>query len=155
MSGRAKPVCTFIGLFSAAAGAILGYVLRGFQPPFVVDDLFWRDVLTGPPIAGVFAVVAAAVAFFPAYRSTAIAHANAVREQWWKRAEWALGLAGSDDLTDREVANDALNALLDEATATEGRMIIRTIQNLQSRATMDTLPEATENGRRRWFPWSR
>ncbi|MCJ1687491.1 hypothetical protein [Rathayibacter sp. VKM Ac-2927] len=121
----------------------------------MVDDQFWRDALTGPPIAGLFAVVAAAIAFFPAYRSTAIARANAAREQWWKRAEWALGLAGSDDLTDREVANDALHALLDEATATEGRMIIRTIQNLQSRASMDTLPEATENGRRRWFPWSR
>ena len=155
MSEWSKRIWTFVavGAGCAVLGGIIGYVVRGLQAPFVVDDLFWRDVLTGPPIAGLFAVIAAAVAFFPACRSTAIARASAAREQWWKRAEWALGLAGSDDQTDREVANDALNALLNDATETEGRMILRTIQNLQSSGSMDTTVEPAENRGWRWLPW--
>ncbi|WP_049830260.1 hypothetical protein [Arthrobacter sp. RIT-PI-e] len=100
-------------------------------------------------------MIAAAIAFYPAFRSTLIARENAAREQWWKRAEWALGQAGSDSQTDREVANDALVALLDDATETEGRMIYRTIENLQTSGSMDTTVGSAENGRRRRFPWQR
>jgi hypothetical protein len=130
-----------------------GAILRGLWPPFVLDDPFWRDFWSGPPVAGLFAVVAAAVAFYPAFRSTLIARENAAREQWWKRAEWALGLAGSDSQTDREVANDALVALLSDATETEGKMIYRTIANLQAGENIDSTPEPAENRRRRFFPW--
>jgi hypothetical protein len=137
----------------ALGGVLVGAVGRGFLPPFVLDDPFWRDFWSGPPMAGLFAIIAAAVAFFPAYRSTLIARENAAREQWWKRAEWALGQAGSDSQTDRELANDALVALLNEATETEGRMIYRTIENLQDASVVDREAGSKENRRRRWLPW--
>ncbi|MDP9696134.1 UNVERIFIED_ORG: hypothetical protein J2X79_003713 [Arthrobacter globiformis] len=125
------------------------------MPPFVLDEPFWRDFWSGPPAAGLFAVVAAVIAFYPAFRSTLIARENAAREQWWKRAEWALGLAGSDSQTDREVANDALVALLNDATETEAKMIYRTIQNLQTSGDVDTTNKSAENSRRRRFQWHR
>lgn len=74
-----------IAVFCVAAGAA-GAVLRGLLPPFVVDAPFWRAFLSGPPAAGLFAVLAAGIAFYPAYRSTRIARENAAREQWWNRA---------------------------------------------------------------------
>tara|TARA_Y100001949_G_C15759726_1_gene231627 strand:- start:235 stop:558 length:324 start_codon:yes stop_codon:yes gene_type:complete len=105
-------------------------------------------------MAGLFAIVAAVIAFYPAYRSTRIARENAAREQWWKRAEWALGQAGSDNQTDREVANDALVALLSDATETEGAMIVRTIENLQGAGGVDSGAGSAETSSRwRWLPW--
>jgi hypothetical protein len=121
----------------------------------VLDDPFWRAFWSGPPIAGLFAVVAASVAFYAAYRSTRIARDSAAREQWWKRAEWALGRAVSDRQIDREIANDALAALAKEATETEAQMIFRTIANLQSSVAVDTRVTATDNGWRRWMLWLR
>jgi hypothetical protein len=148
---RGKRVAQLAGLAVVAAG--VGFGARSLLPPFA-DDPFWRAFWSGPPIAGLFAIVAAAVAFFPAYRSTLIARENAAREQWWKRAEWALGQAGSDNQTDREVANDALVALLNDATETEGAMIYRTIENLQDASGVDTEPESAETSSKwRWLPW--
>ncbi|MCS5723420.1 hypothetical protein N1028_18705 [Herbiconiux sp. CPCC 203407] len=132
----------------------LGFGVRSLLPPFVIDDVLWREMLVGPPLAGVFAVVAATIAFFPAFRSTRITRENAAREQWWKRAEWALGQAGSDSRTGREVANDALVALSEEATRMEFRMIFRTIENLQSSAGLDAVAGPRDNGWwRRYVPW--
>ncbi|MBB3159536.1 hypothetical protein FHS07_003271 [Microbacterium proteolyticum] len=103
-----------ITVIVVASGGV-GYGLRSAFPPYpafstpvVMDEALWLAMVSGPPMAGLFAIVAAAIAFYPAYRSTRIARENAAREQWWKRAEWALGQAGSDNQTDREVANDAL-----------------------------------------------
>jgi hypothetical protein len=129
----------------ALSAAAMGAAVRSSLPPFVLDDPFWRAFWSGPPVAGLFAVCAATIAFYPAYRSTRIARENAAREQWWKRAEWALGQAGSDSQTDREVGNDALVALLNDATETEGKMIYRTIENFQGARVVDTPVEATEN----------
>ena len=154
MSSRGKRVGQFVAI--GAGAAILGAGVRSVLPPFVVDDPFWRDFWSGPPTAGLFAIIAAVVAFFPAYRSTLIARENAAREQWWKRAEWALGLAGSDNQTDREVANDALVALLNDATETEGAMIFRTIENLQGASDVDIEPESAETSSKwRWLPWAK
>lgn len=152
MSARGKRVAQLVGVGVLAAG--VGFGARSLLPPFVLDDPFWRAFWSGPPMAGLFAIVAAAVAFFPAYRSTLIARENAAREQWWKRAEWALGQAGSDNQTDREVANDALVALFDEATETEGKMIYRTMKNLQDGGGVDSEPVSGETSSRwRWLPW--
>lgn len=127
-------------------GLVAGVVLSALARGFVLDDPFWRAFLSGPPAAGLFAVIAACVAFFPAFRSTRIARENAAREQWWKRAEWALGMAGSDSEVDREVANDALIALFSEATQTEAAMVWRTISNLQDGGDVDTAPTTPEDG---------
>lgn len=142
-----------IAVFCVAAGAA-GAVLRGLLPPFVVDAPFWRAFLSGPPAAGLFAVLAAGIAFYPAYRSTRIARENAAREQWWNRAEWALGLAASSTDTDRQVANEALLALLEEATDMESRMILGVTGDLQGRDTVENRARLAENGKRgRRWPW--
>jgi hypothetical protein len=162
MSKGAPRWLKIIGI--AVGGAVIGAGVRSLLPPFVLDDPFWRDFWSGPPVAGLFAVIAAGVAFFPAYRATliaqrtlAVAQENATREQWWIRAEWALGQAGSDDEVDREVANDALVALSEQATDMELRMIVRTMENLQASSAVDSAPETAENSRwskvRRWLPW--
>jgi hypothetical protein len=152
MSERARRVVQFVGVGLLAAG--VGFGVRSVLPPFVLDDPFWRAFWSGPPVAGLFAVVAAGVAFFPAFWSALIARENAAREQWWKRAEWALGQAGSDKQTDREVANVALVALLKEATEAEGAMIYRTIENLQGEGGVDSQPGSAETSSRwRWLPW--
>ena len=155
MSNRGRRAAQ-VAVIAAAAGG-MGFLLRSVLPPFVLDDPFWRDFWSGPPVAGLFAVLAAVVAFYPAHRSTRIARETAAREQWWKRAEWALGLAISDSQADREVANDALVALMGEATETEGRMIVRTIANLQDAgdaSDVDTDGRARKNGQwRRWLQW--
>jgi hypothetical protein len=135
-------------------GITVGFGARSFFPPFVIDDELWREMLAGPPLGGAFAVAAASIAFFPAFRSTRIARENAAREQWWKRAEWALAQAGSDSRSGREVANDALVALSEEATRMEFRMIFRTIENLQSSAGLDAAAGPRDNGGwRRYVPW--
>lgn len=152
MSVRGKRAAGLVG--AGLVGVALGFGLRHWLTPWVLDDPFWRAFWSGPPTAGLFAIVAAAIAFYPAYRSTRIARENAAREQWWKRAEWALGQAGSDNQTDREVANDALVALLGDATETEGAMILRTIENLQGAGGVDTEAGSAETSSRwRWLPW--
>lgn len=141
-------------------GGSTGAVIRGFFPPFVLDQPFWRDFWSGPPAAGLFAVCAAVIAFFPAHRATRIAGESAAREQWWKRAEWALGRAGSDSQVDREVANDALQALLATATRTEASMILRTMDNLQRGGAkgddQDTVSQPKDDEHKwRWPRWGR
>lgn len=157
-TGRGKRVASYAAVAFAAAlvGALLGAFVRGLFPPFVLDDPFWRDFWSGPPAAGLFAVLAAVIAFFPAYRSTRIARDNAEREQWWNRAEWALARADSDKQLDREVANTALVALSEEASKLEFDMIYRVIENLQGESAVDNAPKPADNGKRwRWFPWPR
>lgn len=130
----------------------VGYGLRAAFPPYlvvttpvVIDEDLWRAVISGPPAAGAFAVLAAIIAFTPAILSTRVARQNAVREQWWNHALWALDLAGSDDQDNREVANDALQALLEEATPIEGKLIFRTIENLQRPVGVDMQQVTAEN----------
>jgi hypothetical protein len=135
----------------AVVAFVAGACLRGLWPPFVLDDPFWRAFWSGPPVAGLFAVAAAAVAFYPAFQSTRIVRENAARDQWWKRAEWALGLAGSDTHADREVASDALTALSGGATDVEGKMIFRTLAILQDRERVDTPARPAGKRRSRFF----
>lgn len=67
-------------LVAVGAGAVAGALIRGVLPPFALDDPFWRAFWSGPPAAGLFAVLAAVIAFFPAYRSTRIARESAARQ---------------------------------------------------------------------------
>lgn len=139
---------------AGVVGLVVGALLRGLLPPFVLDNEFWRDFWSGPPVAGLFALAAATVAFYPAHRSTFIAREASEREQWWNRAEWALGMASSDSQTNREVGNGALKTLLESATETEAKMIVVTIENLQGASSMDTPSDTSDNRSwRRWVPW--
>ena len=150
-----------IAVVLVVASLGIGYGLRSAFPPYevittpvVIDEALWRAMISGPPMAGVFAVFAAAIAFTPAILSTRIARENAAREQWWNRAEWALGLASSSDEDDRAVANDALKALSEVATATEYKMIYLTMKNLQRPPAIDTPVAEADNGiRERVITW--
>ncbi|WP_454086193.1 hypothetical protein [Georgenia sp. Marseille-Q6866] len=143
-----------------AIGALaIGALLRGFFPPFVLDDPFWRAFWTSPAAAGVFALGGALVAFAAAKTAAGVARRAAERQQWWHRVEWALNLAISDRGADRDVGLRVLANFVGEATTAEARMI-STVTSLvlgaESRG-MDDGPEASENGRdrKRWRPWRR
>lgn len=111
-----------VGLLIIAAFA-LGATLRGLLPPFVLDDPFWRAFWSGPPVAGVFALVGAGVAFAAARVAARVARQNARRQEWWNRAEWALSHAMSAESQQRDVGLAALEVLMVEATTAEGAMI--------------------------------
>lgn len=71
----AAAVCVGVGI---GLGAMFDEVVW----PWVLGSAFWVEFWTGPPLAGLFAVMAAMIASFPAYRSTLIARESAAREQW-------------------------------------------------------------------------
>lgn len=50
-------------LCAAAAGATIGRMF----PPFVVVEPFWRQFLSGPPVAGLFALGGAGIAYGAAW----------------------------------------------------------------------------------------
>lgn len=110
-----------IGLVIAAF--VVGVISRGFFPPFVLDDPFWRAFWSGPPAAGVFALIGAGVAYLAARVAAATARRSARRQEWWDRAEWALTHAMAKDGRSRDVGLAALEVLIEEATTTEGAMI--------------------------------
>ena len=115
-------------------GLIVGAVLGTVVWPWSFGDDFWFAFWTGAPMAGILAILAALIAFAPAYRSTRIAQENGAREQWWNRAQWALEMAASTKQPDREVANEALLALYAAATPMEAAMILKTVAQLQDAA---------------------
>lgn len=108
------------GTICFAVGAAVGRLL----PPFVIDQGFWRDFLTGPPAAGVFALAGAGVAYGAARIGARTARAAARRQEWWNRAEWGLTLARSDNAVERRVGLAALGPMRDEATQTEEAIIV-------------------------------
>jgi len=137
---RKRKWAAIIAVIVVVSGGV-GYGLRSAFPPYpafstpvVMDEQLWRAMISGPPMAGVFAVLAALIAFTPAIRAASIARESSAREQWWKRAEWALNQAGSSNELDREIANDALRALSEDATQVELDMIWRTLTSFQGGA---------------------
>jgi hypothetical protein len=139
-----------------------------------LDDQLWRAFVTGPPMAGVFAVIAALIALAAAHGSARVARDAAARQEWWDRAEWALGLATSDVHVDRIIGGRALEGLAPDATRSEMAMIIA-VQNVvtppgssgpavekprrpmgasdRPRTDLDTPARATDNVRRRFPAW--
>src|SRR5690554_3155836 len=107
------------------AGIAVGGILRGFLPPFVIDQPFLHDFLVGPPMVGLFAVIAAGLAYCSARHGTRVAKENAEkatavarrnaesaeqaatknaqRAEWWKRAEWAMNLTLSKMENERRI----------------------------------------------------
>lgn len=107
----------------AAGAGLAGFIWRGFLGPFVMDDPFWRAFWTGAPAAGVLALGGAFVAFIAALISARTSRVSALRDEWWDRAEWALGHVMSKDATTVNVGVAALEVLATQATPTEGDMI--------------------------------
>ncbi|WP_167435863.1 hypothetical protein [Clavibacter capsici] len=100
------------------AGAAVGLFTRG-----IVDDSFTRDFWTGPPAAGIFALIGAGLAYGAATVAARVTRRSAERQEWWDRAKWALDLVMSSDEADREVGLAAIEVLVAEATPTEAEMI--------------------------------
>lgn len=111
-------------LVALLIGAVVGVIGRGLFPPFVIDNELAREFVTGPGIAGLFALAAAIVAFFAAGRGSRIAREAAIRTAWWERTRWALDLALSntdDAKTDAGLA--AAQLLSEEGTPLESTMV--------------------------------
>lgn len=86
--------------------------IRGVQTIQLVGLLmlskFWSDFLTGPPMAGLFADMGALIAYAAARRTAGISRSNALCQEWWDQAEWAIEMARSNDKTERIVGLRAL-----------------------------------------------
>lgn len=105
-----------VGFVTGAAMPEHWFPPRGF-------GLFWHDFLTGPPAAGLMAIVAAWIAWLAARHTAKVARSAAERELWWKRAEWALDLARSDNESDRLVGLRTLAVLSPTGTRDEKRLV--------------------------------
>lgn len=137
-------------------GVVIGMLVRGFLPPFVLDDPFWRDFWTGPPAGGVFALAGAVVAFVAAWIGARFTRRAAVRQEWWDRAEWALSLAISERSTERDAGLAALEALVPDATEAElGMMTAVTRVVLLSGGQVANGGQPGDDGaKRKWrLPW--
>lgn len=142
-----------IGLIVVAAGILtvgifVGAVVGRLFPPFELDHQFWHDFLSGPPMAGAFAILAASIAYKAATRSVKASRDHAEEEEWWNRAEWGIGLAISDKPEQKLVGLEAISVLLDGATKREDALIeaaARAIKDQQTGAAVDRLDETGDN----------
>lgn len=134
-----------IGLAIAATlvGATVGVALREkWFPPL---SPFWRDFLSGAPVAGLFAVVAALIAYKAASAGAEASREASRREEWWDRASWALDLARSDEGANREIGLRALQALEDDANDAEYQMILAVTETVAGLADMDNSDPLSDN----------
>lgn len=148
----------------------MGWVAGLLWPPIILDDPFWRAFWSGPPVAGLFAVVGAVIAYTAAQVGARTARRAAEREEWWNRAEWALDLARSDTQSDRLIGLRALEGLKEQATKSEAAMILAVTgavtgddgtdgfeeagSSSAGDVDVDMLSEQAEDGeRKRWFEW--
>ena len=58
----------FLLAVTTCSGVAVGAVAHGVVWPWSLDAQFWREFWAGPPTAGIFAVIAALIAFVPARR---------------------------------------------------------------------------------------
>lgn len=159
MNSKAR-AALILGVVVVVSGGV-GYGLRSAFPPFpalttpvVIDEPLWRAMISGPPAAGLLAVIAAVIAFFPAFLSTRVARRNASREMWWKRAEWAFDRVGSDSAAEREMANNVLLTLFDDATEDEAHLVYEAIARQQAEyVAVDTGSDSAEDGFWRRLTW--
>lgn len=107
-----------------------GMLLRGFLPPFVVDQPLVRAFITSAGFGGLMAVVAAVIAYAAARHGarSAVKQAEKDREQaerherkaqWWSRAQWALNQTVSGETEAAKVGHRVLAALGESEWAEE------------------------------------
>ena len=98
---------TFPDFVFAVFAALTRFVVTSLDA--TVDWL--REWLLSPGFGGAAAVGAAVIAFVAARRQAEVNRVASRKEQWWKRAEWALNLTLSDKSENRIVGLDTLDAL--------------------------------------------
>jgi hypothetical protein len=142
---------------------LAGLTVGLLWPPIILDNPFWRSFWSGPPVAGLFAVVGAFIAYAAARVAARTSRQGAEREEWWARAEWALNLARSDKRADRLIGLRALEGLQAQATESEFQMIIAVVdavagddsgEDTGEDTDVDITSHPAENGwRKRWARW--
>lgn len=140
----------------AISGMGVGVVIGMLLPPVVLDDPFWRSFWSGPPVAGIFAVLGAAIAYLAASVAARTSRLGAEREEWWNRAEWALNLARSDTRADRLIGLRALQGLQDQATESEFAMILAVTEAVAGDTSdIDNELDPADNKVGRWRKWAK
>jgi len=106
---------------------------------------FWREFWTGPPAAGIFALLGAGVAYMAARVAARAARKAALRQEWWDRASWALDLARSDDGASRVIGLRALEALEPDANEAESLMLFAVVDTVTGVADVDNSDQSSNN----------
>ncbi|WP_404289204.1 hypothetical protein [Glutamicibacter arilaitensis] len=129
---------------------VVGFVIARVLPPFVLDDLFWRDFLSGPPVTGIFALIAAVVAFAAAKHSAKVARRNAEEQEWWNRAEWALKMAASDNGLQRVAGLTAISVMISGPKQREDALLLEVavaIEKYSPENDVDATGNSVDNGK--------
>ena len=82
---RLGAIAAVAGVCGALAAVVVWLFARG-----IVDEEFVRDFWTGPPAAGIFALIGAGLAYGAATVAARVSRRSAERQEWWDRAKWAL-----------------------------------------------------------------
>ncbi|WP_284329587.1 hypothetical protein [Demequina litorisediminis] len=125
-------------------GASIGWGASALIGPWTPEKDFWHPFLTGPPAAGLFALVGAVIAYFAAGKASQVARDTGAREAWWSRAGWAIEMARADAVADRLLGIRALGVLIDSGSEEDGEMIVGFLEETVLRA-VDSEPAATDN----------
>lgn len=104
-----------------------------------------------PGFGGAAAVVAAIIAYFAARHQAKTNRVAQRKEQWWKRAEWALKLTLSDDRELRIVGFETLQSLAESEWAGEHEADVVAAASDRALYAPRGPPGATQPQRRQWF----
>lgn len=96
----------------AVLSLTLGFYVARLLPPFILEDQFWREFWSGPPVAGIFAVLAASIAYGASVHSASEAKGTAAAESARKQVEMAINMAVDDSSTKRMVGLNLLDTLI-------------------------------------------
>jgi hypothetical protein len=96
-----------------------------------------------PGFGGVAAVFAATIAFAASRYQARVQRSAQRKEQWWKRAEWALNLTLSDDPAFRELGLEMLEALSESEWRHEHEDDVIAAAKDRLRASGNDLPDLT------------
>ncbi|WP_136056011.1 DUF4153 domain-containing protein [Microbacterium sp. K24] len=125
----------------AAITVALGWIFQDFFPWLGSWFIPWAQT---PGFGGAAAVVAAAIAFTAARNQAGVQRDAQRKEQWWKRAEWALTLVLSDKTETREIGFEVLEALgrSDYAAEHETDFVDAATRGLKDAEDVDSEPGA-------------
>lgn len=158
---QAWPWWWLIFVLTVGLALIMGFVIGAVTPHAIAGDDLWRSFITGPPVAGLFAIVAALIAFAAAAYTARVTRRNAAlaeneartsaeNAERWKRIEWSANKALSSVETEWRAGFAACEALIDEGRCTPAeRTMLQAALGLLSREAvkMDADNEGEDNGR--------
>lgn len=135
-----------IRFVSVSLAFVAGFILARILPPFIMDDPFWRSFWSGPPAAGIFAVVAAAFAYAAAVHSAGVAKETAVKESARKQAEWAIDMALSDSSTRRMAGLSFIYVLMGKSGPVLDELLYRVVSEGPGAKVDDAEPMDDNSG---------